>query len=139
MVATHAPLYSNPRLSGKQEIDDDNLQNTGEIEALFTDFTNVHFLSGHTHVNYNVQKETTSVNTILQPSVPHGGGRVNCLAIIPAPMELLAVMAYICGTAIRQNGIIKAADSTKATSSEPTISTPPISLLKYMLLNTRRI
>ena len=56
MVATHAPLYSNPRLSGKQEIDDDNLQNTGEIEALFTDFTNVHFLSGHTHVNYNVQK-----------------------------------------------------------------------------------
>lgn len=56
MVATHAPLYSNPKLGGNQEIDDNNLQNTGEIEALFADFTNVHFLSGHTHVNYNVQK-----------------------------------------------------------------------------------
>lgn len=56
MVATHAPLYGNPKLVGNQEIDDDNLQNTGEIEALFADFSNVHFLSGHTHVNYNVQK-----------------------------------------------------------------------------------
>lgn len=56
MVAAHAPLYGNPKLVGNQEIDDDNLQNTGEIEALFADFSNVHFLSGHTHVNYNVQK-----------------------------------------------------------------------------------
>lgn len=56
MVATHAPLYGNPKLGGNQEIDDDNLQNTGEIETLFADFSNVHFLSGHTHVNYNVPK-----------------------------------------------------------------------------------
>ena len=85
------------------------------------------------------KSETISVNTILLLSVLHGGGRVNCLAIILVPTELQEVMAYICGTANWQNGIIKVAVLIKNTNSEPTISTLLTLLQKYMLLNIKKI
>lgn len=52
-VTMHAPLYYTS-ISGGKQVHGDNLGNTSAIVALFSEFTNVHFLTGHTHIARNV-------------------------------------------------------------------------------------
>ncbi|TRZ45712.1 calcineurin-like phosphoesterase C-terminal domain-containing protein [Robertkochia solimangrovi] len=58
VVAMHTPLYKNPTLdeSGNQ-VDQLDLANGGTLVDCLKEFTNVHVLSGHTHINYTVEKE----------------------------------------------------------------------------------
>ena len=56
VVAMHAPLYADPTLSGQKQVDHDNVTNTKAFEQAFSGFSNVHVLSGHTHVDYNVKR-----------------------------------------------------------------------------------
>ena len=59
IIAMHIPLFGNPTLDG-----DGNqqasfaLDNATELVNAFQDFTNVHILSGHTHINYTVDKSS---------------------------------------------------------------------------------
>ena len=58
VVAMHAPLYDNPTLSGQKQVDHDNVVNTKDFEQAFAGFSDVHVLSGHTHVDYNVKRKS---------------------------------------------------------------------------------
>lgn len=58
VIAMHAPMYGDPTLSGQVQVDCNNVENTADMEELLKDFSEVHILSGHTHVNYNVQRQT---------------------------------------------------------------------------------
>ncbi|WP_445738644.1 calcineurin-like phosphoesterase C-terminal domain-containing protein [Mariniflexile sp.] len=59
VVAMHSPLYRTPKLdaSGNQT-DQLYLTNGSAFVNSLKDFTKVHVLSGHLHVNYRVQQET---------------------------------------------------------------------------------
>lgn len=61
VVAMHAPLYDNPTLSGQKQVDHDNVVNTKDFEQAFAGFNDVHVLSGHTHVDYNVQRKSNII------------------------------------------------------------------------------
>lgn len=58
VVAMHAPLYADPTLSGQTQVDHDNVTNTKDFEQAFNGFSNVHVLTGHTHVDYNVKRKS---------------------------------------------------------------------------------
>jgi len=56
VLATHTPLYKNPSLdaSGNQ-VDGFDLANGSALADCFKEFSTVHVLTGHTHINYSVQ------------------------------------------------------------------------------------
>lgn len=58
VVAMHAPLYADPTLSGQTQVDHDNVTNTKDFEQAFAAFSDVHVLTGHTHVDYNVKRRS---------------------------------------------------------------------------------
>lgn len=49
VIATHVPLFTNPDANGNFN---NYMQNTPQLLAAVSEFTNVKVLSGHTHVNY---------------------------------------------------------------------------------------
>ncbi len=57
IVAMHAPLYGNPTIdiNGNQSASY-ALDNANALVNSFEGFTNVHILSGHTHINYSVEE-----------------------------------------------------------------------------------
>lgn len=64
MIAMHAHLYKNPTLSGTTESSTPNLANAAEFIAALNGFTKVNIVTGHTHINYNV--ETTANPNIME-------------------------------------------------------------------------
>nr|WP_292960146.1 calcineurin-like phosphoesterase family protein [Muricauda sp. UBA7809] len=58
VIATHTPIYKNPTLddSGNQ-VNSHKLENAPELMACLQDFSTVHILTGHTHINYTVAEE----------------------------------------------------------------------------------
>lgn len=58
VVATHTPLYKNPTLdlNGRQ-VNQLDLANGRELLNLLGEFSTVHVLTGHTHINYSVNEE----------------------------------------------------------------------------------
>ncbi|MDR2448673.1 MAG: calcineurin-like phosphoesterase family protein [Prevotellaceae bacterium] len=56
VVAMHVPLYKMPDINNSVSV---NLVNTQEFVDCLAGFTNVHVLSGHTHVNYSVVPSTS--------------------------------------------------------------------------------
>lgn len=64
ILSMHAHLYRNPSLSGTNETTSLNITNAAELIAAFSGFTNVNVLSGHMHLNYNV--ETTDAPNIME-------------------------------------------------------------------------
>ena len=59
VLAMHIQLYRNPSLSGTTETTSISLANGAELIATLEGFTNVNVLTGHTHINYNVETEAT--------------------------------------------------------------------------------
>jgi hypothetical protein len=60
IIAMHIPLYRNPGLDGAgNEVNSINLTNSSAFLAALQDFTNVHILSGHTHINYRVEHSSS--------------------------------------------------------------------------------
>lgn len=55
VVALHIPLYSASVNSSGQQVNAANLTNTAQVQAALNAFSNVKFISGHTHINYNVE------------------------------------------------------------------------------------
>jgi len=55
VVALHIPLYSASVNSSGQQVNSAGLLNTNEVQSAFSAFSNVKFISGHTHINYNVE------------------------------------------------------------------------------------
>lgn len=60
VVAMHTPLYRNPDLddAGNQS-NELSLNNGSELIACLSDFTDVHVLTGHTHINYAIEEESS--------------------------------------------------------------------------------
>ena len=60
VVAMHTPLYRNPDIdnSGNQ-LNQLSLGNGSELIACLSDFSDVHILTGHTHINYSVEEENS--------------------------------------------------------------------------------
>jgi len=58
IVAMHIHLYKNPGLSGTNETYTKNITNTDEFVSALSSFTKVNVLTGHTHINYNVENPT---------------------------------------------------------------------------------
>lgn len=54
VVAMHAPLYDNPQLTGTEQKDAYELMNAKELNEALAGFSNVQILTGHKHLNYNV-------------------------------------------------------------------------------------
>ena len=60
IVAMHTQLYSNPSLDGSgNQINRLSLNNGSELINSLSDFSTVHVLSGHTHINYSVEEESS--------------------------------------------------------------------------------
>jgi C terminal of Calcineurin-like phosphoesterase/N terminal of Calcineurin-like phosphoesterase/Calcineurin-like phosphoesterase len=59
IVAMHAPLYGNPTidLNGNQSATY-ALDNANDLVNSFEGFTDVHILTGHTHINYSMEEAT---------------------------------------------------------------------------------
>ncbi|WP_258101099.1 calcineurin-like phosphoesterase family protein [Marinoscillum pacificum] len=58
IIATHTPLYRNPKLdSNNQQVNEVNLENGHSLIAALKEFSTVHVLTGHTHINYRVDEE----------------------------------------------------------------------------------
>ena len=56
VILMHTPLYSNPSLdSNDQQVNSIALNNGSSLLSALNGFTNVHILSGHTHINYNAE------------------------------------------------------------------------------------
>jgi hypothetical protein len=56
IIAMHIPLYRNPGLDGAgNQVNVINLANSSQFLTALQDFTNVHILSGHTHINFSVE------------------------------------------------------------------------------------
>lgn len=64
ILAMHAHMYRNPSLSGGNETTSLNVSNAAELIAAFAGFTNINVLTGHTHLNYNV--ETASAPNFME-------------------------------------------------------------------------
>lgn len=58
VVGMHAPLYTRPSLSGQSQVDSYDMTGGANFISYFSGFSNVQVLTGHTHVNYNVSKES---------------------------------------------------------------------------------
>lgn len=58
VIATHTPVYKNPSLdeSGNQ-VNSYKLDNAPELMASLQEFSTVHILTGHTHINFTVEEE----------------------------------------------------------------------------------
>ncbi len=55
VIFIHSPLYGNPTLNASgEQVNTVVLNNGSAIRSLVQDFGNVHFVSGHTHINYTV-------------------------------------------------------------------------------------
>ena len=55
-IAMHCPLYDNPEVEKNGQIKSiPSLVNGDELIAALGDFSDVHILSGHTHINYTVE------------------------------------------------------------------------------------
>lgn len=55
VIFIHSPLYGNPTLNASgEQVNTIVLNNGSTIRSLVQDFWNVHFVSGHTHINYTV-------------------------------------------------------------------------------------
>ncbi|MBC9796833.1 calcineurin-like phosphoesterase C-terminal domain-containing protein [Sinomicrobium weinanense] len=58
VVAMHTPLYKRPSLdAGGNQVNQLDLMNGSELIDCLKDFSTVHVLSGHVHVNYTVEEE----------------------------------------------------------------------------------
>jgi hypothetical protein len=56
VIFIHAPLYGNPSLDGSgQQVDNIVLNNGSTLLSLVSEFDEVHFVSGHTHINFTVE------------------------------------------------------------------------------------
>ena len=55
IVGLHCPVYSASVNSSGQQVNSNALTNTSELTTAFSGFSNVTFISGHTHVNYTVE------------------------------------------------------------------------------------
>jgi len=55
VVALHCPLYSASVSSSGNQVNSKALENATEVMSLLTSFSNVQFVSGHTHVNRNME------------------------------------------------------------------------------------
>jgi len=57
IIASHVPLFRKPTVDalGNEEANEFNLINGAELTNIFSDFSKVHFLSGHTHLNFTVE------------------------------------------------------------------------------------
>lgn len=56
IISMHAPLYRTPTVDGNgNEVNSIALNNGSALLSALNGFTNVHILSGHLHVNYNVK------------------------------------------------------------------------------------
>ncbi|OFY45150.1 MAG: hypothetical protein A2X18_14570 [Bacteroidetes bacterium GWF2_40_14] len=55
IVALHTPVHSVSVNSSGQQVTGNDLTNGTELKAVFNGFSNVKFISGHTHINYNVE------------------------------------------------------------------------------------
>ena len=60
VIATHAPLYRNPTLeAGGSQVNKIDITNGAALINCLSEFSTVHVLTGHTHINYTVEEETT--------------------------------------------------------------------------------
>lgn len=57
IVAMHANLYRNPFLIGSEPVKTTNLQNAERLKEVLSRFSNVHILTGHTHINFTVETD----------------------------------------------------------------------------------
>ncbi|WP_418500446.1 calcineurin-like phosphoesterase C-terminal domain-containing protein [Flagellimonas sp.] len=58
VIATHTPVYGNPSLDGSgNQVNAYKLDNAPELMASLQEFTTVHILTGHTHINFTVEEE----------------------------------------------------------------------------------
>lgn len=58
MIATHTPVYGNPSLdASNHQANTFKLDNATELMACLAEFSTVHLLTGHTHINYTVEEE----------------------------------------------------------------------------------
>lgn len=57
IVAMHANLYRNPFLIGSEPVKTTNLQNAERLKEMLSRFSNVHILTGHTHINFTVETD----------------------------------------------------------------------------------
>ncbi|WP_423128386.1 calcineurin-like phosphoesterase C-terminal domain-containing protein [Gaoshiqia sp. Z1-71] len=56
VIGMHTPLYRNPTLDANgNQVNGFALNNGSALATLLQDFSNVHVLSGHTHINYSVE------------------------------------------------------------------------------------
>lgn len=59
IISMHIQLYKNPGLSGGNETTAYRLDNAQEFMDALNGFANVHLLTGHTHINYNIEQDAT--------------------------------------------------------------------------------
>jgi len=56
VLATHTPLYKNPSLDANgNQVNGFELENGSALADCFKEFSTVHVLTGHTHINYSVE------------------------------------------------------------------------------------
>lgn len=59
VISMHIQLHANPGLSGGNETTSYRLSNAQEFIDALNGFTKVHLLTGHTHINYNIERDAT--------------------------------------------------------------------------------
>ncbi len=59
VISMHIQLHANPGLSGGNETTGYRLSNAQEFVDALNGFTKVHVLTGHTHINYNIERDAT--------------------------------------------------------------------------------
>jgi hypothetical protein len=59
VLAMHIQLHANPGLSGTTETTSYRINNAQEFIDALNGFTTVHLLTGHTHINYNIERDIT--------------------------------------------------------------------------------
>jgi len=60
IVAMHITLHKNPTLdAGGNQVNGITLNNGSALISAFQEFSNVHILSGHTHINYSVEAKAS--------------------------------------------------------------------------------
>jgi hypothetical protein len=56
VILMHAPLWANPTLDGSgQQVNNFALNNPSSLDCIIGAFEEVHFITGHTHINYSVE------------------------------------------------------------------------------------
>ena len=62
IVATHTPVYRNPNLdAAKNQVNSFKLDNAPELMSCLQEFSTVHLVTGHTHINYTVEEESNAM------------------------------------------------------------------------------